>query len=308
MSRAPSTLERRIWRFAYPLLFRHAVTHWSWPEGKERPEDWEAVRFPARPGDELAGLWGAAEGPARGTIVCAHPTSKKAKGYFLDFGYGRLLRRAGYHVLLFDFNGFGESPNLDFQYPADVLAAGREAGRRAPGLPVGFLGVCFGAVYGLCAMTRPGHGFTAAVFESPYASVDGILGTMSRHSRRRRRPYYLVRRVFMRLVTPLRPELNALSQAPRLRDLEAALFLSGERDTYVPTATVRAFVEACRRAPAPAARRCELWEVPGAEHLETVRPDPAAYARRLVGFFDGAFGNETSGPRRRAGQRAIAAA
>ena len=286
MHTTQSRLDRWLWRITYRALFERVATHWRWPEHGGRPEAWEAVRFDGS-GGTLAGLWGAAHGPARGTIVLAPPTSKKAKGYFLDFGHGRFLRNAGYDVFMFDFNGFGESENFSFQYPLDVLAAGREAQRRAPDQPVGLLGVCFGAVYGICAMTRPDHPFTAAVLESPYASVDGILEAMGRHGRSRR--FFLGRRLLMRLLMPLRPEMRALSQMPRVRGLEAALFVSGERDDYVPTATVARFVEACRTADAPAAACCDLWEVEGAEHLKTVHPDPGAYARRIAGFFDAAF-------------------
>ncbi len=287
MSRAETKLERWLWRIGYRVLFRRVITHWRWPDGVERQEDWEPIRFPGWAGGELVGLWGAARGPARGTIVLAHPTSKKAKGYFLDFGHGRFLRTGGYNVLLFDFNGFGESPNRSFQYPHDVLAAGREAQRRELSQPVGLHGVCFGAVYGICALTYPGHVFTAAVFEAPYATVDGILESMGRHSKR---PiFYRFRRLMMRALMPFRPELRVLTQVPRIRDLKAVLFVSGEHDDYVPTATVSQFVEACREADAPIAQHCALWEVPGAEHLKSALPDPPAYARRIVGFFDTAF-------------------
>lgn len=294
MAKRPETkLERLLWRAAYRVLFRRVLSHWRWPERGGPRADWEPITFEGWTGGELVGLWGAARGPARGTIVLAPPTSKKAKGYFLDFGHGRFLRHEGYNVLMFDFNGFGESPLRSFQYPHDVLAAGREARRRAPEQPVGLFGVCFGAVYGLCAVTYPDHGFTAAVFESPYASVDEILRSMGRRSDRSF--FYWIRRLMMRALVPLRPELRAVSQAPLVRDLEAALFISGADDDYVPSATVACFAEALRTSAAPAAERCTHWDVPDAEHLRTTLPDPATYARRIVGFFDAAFAGSAAG-------------
>lgn len=286
-SKAETRLERLLWNVGYHVLFSRVTTHWRWPERGDSKSEWEEIRFSGWAGGELAGLWGAAWKPARGTIVLAHPTSKKAKGYFLDFGHGRFLRNAGYNVLIFDFNGFGESPHRTFQYPHDILAAGREAHRRAPGLPVGLFGVCFGAVYGVCAMTYPNHGFTAAVLEAPYATVDGILASMQRRSGRYL--LYTVRRLMMRALMPIRPELRALSQVPHIRELEAALFISGEMDDYVDPSVVADFAAACRASDAPAAAHCELWEVPGAEHLKTPLPDPPAYAQRVLNFFDTAF-------------------
>ena len=43
--------------------------------------------------------------------MCAHPMGVEAKGYYLKHGHGMALRQGGFNVLLFDFNGFGESGN-----------------------------------------------------------------------------------------------------------------------------------------------------------------------------------------------------
>jgi pimeloyl-ACP methyl ester carboxylesterase len=104
---------------------------WRWPEGVERTS-WERLRIPSASGVELAGLFGRAHGPAKGAVVCVHPLGAAAKGFFLQSGRAHALRRGGFDVVLFDFDGFGESPQGDRNYAADLRAAAAYARKRAP--------------------------------------------------------------------------------------------------------------------------------------------------------------------------------
>jgi hypothetical protein len=52
---------------------------------------------------------------------------KETKGYFLKNGYTDLLRKNGYHALVFDINGFGESTIGNLSYFEDIIAMGVEA-------------------------------------------------------------------------------------------------------------------------------------------------------------------------------------
>lgn len=281
-------------RFVRRLLFKNVTVPWRWPSDGEPKEAWEPFTFDPWQGGALAGLWGAAEGEPKGVVVCAHPTRRLAKGHFLQRGYSQFLRDAGYHVLLFDFNGFGRSTRRGFYYPADVLAAGREAQRRAPGLPVGLLGVCFGGSYGICAMAAPDHPFEAAILEAPYESAPQVLGAMGRAGRSDYRPFFHSRRIVMTLLGPLRPGLLPLRQARRLRDVRSLLFIVGGADDIAPRSVSERLMRACRRSAAPAAADCEIWEVPGGEHLKAPEADPAAYAARVTAFFDRALARRTS--------------
>jgi pimeloyl-ACP methyl ester carboxylesterase len=94
------------------------------PEG-EQDRNWQRVSIPSPTGATLVGLVAEAEGDPAGTLVLAHPMGKAAKGFWLRHGHAELFRRAGFHVLVFDFNGFGESEAVSFDYPSDALAAGR---------------------------------------------------------------------------------------------------------------------------------------------------------------------------------------
>ena len=59
-----------------PFFGRFEVP-WVWPAETD-PSTWERVTFANPAGVPLAGLWGAAEGDAIGTLVLAHPMGKAA--------------------------------------------------------------------------------------------------------------------------------------------------------------------------------------------------------------------------------------
>src|SRR6476469_9428 len=105
-------------RVGKKLFFGRFQKKWRWPDSV--PEtDWERVTFPSATGVRLAGVFGAARGEhPEGAVVLAHPMGTAAKGFWLKQGHGDLLRNAGFHVLAFDFNGFGESESVNFDYPS----------------------------------------------------------------------------------------------------------------------------------------------------------------------------------------------
>jgi alpha-beta hydrolase superfamily lysophospholipase len=270
-------------RTAYSLakkpFFGRYQRPWKWPEGVAQGE-WQRLSIDSKSGGTLAGLFGPAIGPARASIVCAHPMGVEAKGYFLKRGHADLLRKNGYNVLLFDFNGFGESTVGNFLYPVDVIAAGQAAKAQAPGLPLGVLGVSFGSSWALCALSRPGgepHGFQAAVLECPFTSLD-------EYWYRYRVPYLMLKvmsRIFPKLAVDLRP----IVQVGRLQDLGSLLFIYGERDTVTPPEMGDRFKNACSLPK----DRVSLWLVPSGEHTKALSAAPREYESRVLRFFDQAF-------------------
>ena len=57
---------------------------------------------------------------SKGTIILAHPYLADAKLFFLRRGHAEMYLKLGFDVFLFDFNGFGESPFLNFEYEEDL--------------------------------------------------------------------------------------------------------------------------------------------------------------------------------------------
>jgi pimeloyl-ACP methyl ester carboxylesterase len=254
----------------FPLLSRFDVP-WRWP--RSVPLDaWERVGLRSRSGAELAALYGTAHTERRGVVVCVHPLRRDAKGYFLSSGRAdMMLRRNGFDVLLFDFNGFGESSQGDFNYHRDVLAAAGYARGRANGLPVSALAACFGAVWTLGAATLE-HAFQTIVLEAP-------LTTMQEFYARHRLAvafFNLLWRLFPRSAANASP----VESAGKLRGSPRLLIIGGLDDETAPPEMSRRLYDACS-LPSGA---CCVWYVEGAAHLRAFEAAPREYEAHVTGF------------------------
>ncbi len=215
----------RLHRLLRKPFFGRFEVPWVWPAGVD-VDDWESVQFRNSAGARLAGLWGVARGAVRGTLVLAHPMGKAAKGFWLRYGHAEVFRDAGYHVLAFDANGFGESEAVSFDYPDDIWCAGRWAADRAGSGTVGLIGASFGAGWGLCAMAREGSPFSAAVLEGVFPTLPDFW----RHYPVAYAALRLSQVVWPSLERGLRPEL----EATRLRGQPRVLLLYGDADRFTP--------------------------------------------------------------------------
>jgi alpha-beta hydrolase superfamily lysophospholipase len=255
-----------------PLLGRY-VADWTWPRASD-PAAWEQLSIASRNGASLAALYGIAHGCRKGVVVCAHPLRRDAKSFFLRSGRADLLRRNGYDVLLFDFNGFGASSHGDFNYADDVLAVAHYARERAAALPVHALATCFGAVWTLCAATQE-HPFDAIVAEAPLTTLH---------------EYYAgepIAAAFVRLLWRLFPKSAARATPIRAAAKPAGtprlLLIGRVEDHLAPTDMCRRLYEACSL---PHGARA-IWYVEGAQHLQAFEVAPLEYEERVVGFLEG---------------------
>lgn len=59
----------------------------------------------------------------KGTVILAHPYLASAKLFYLEQTYFDIYHNLGFHVLAFDFNGFGETKFIDFNFQKDIEEA-----------------------------------------------------------------------------------------------------------------------------------------------------------------------------------------
>jgi hypothetical protein len=129
---------------------------------------WRKVDFFNPSLNRLRAVYGApVGGPVRGGIVGTHPFQSLGADYFLSSGLADALRRAGLAILLVDLNGFGESDDGDFDYPADLATAGLALQSLIPGSPIGLIAVGPAASWGVCALASCDHVYEAAVLDTP---------------------------------------------------------------------------------------------------------------------------------------------
>ncbi|UTW05820.1 alpha/beta hydrolase family protein [Pseudomonas benzenivorans] len=266
-------MKHTAYRLFKKPFFGRFMRPWRWPDGIDQGP-WQRLSIASGSGARLAALLAEAHAPeAKGAVLLAHPMGTAAKGFWLKQGHAELLRRAGYHVMLFDLNGFGESSSTTMDYPLDVLAAGQALQARYPQLPLALLGASMGAAMSVCALAQAGHPFKAAVLESAFPTL--------LHFWRR----YPIPRLGIQLSRLLYPagerRLRPLHAATRLVGQPPLLLIYGEDDPYTPVRDGRQLHQALAQA-----THSEFWQVPGAQHTLAYAAQPEAYAQRVSAFLD----------------------
>jgi pimeloyl-ACP methyl ester carboxylesterase len=245
-------------------FFGRFMKPWRWPAGVPE-QGWQRLSIPSDSHARLSAVLQCTPvQPARGVVVCAHPMGLACKGFWLRQGHAEALLAAGFHVLAFDFNGFGESECTNFDWAADVVAVGQEARRRFPGLPVHALSASFGAMHTLNALTRPDFPFVRVVAE-------GVPATLPDFWRHYPLPYAFLRA--SQLVAPqierrMRPEL-AITQLPATVRL---LLVHSRGDRWTPVAQGERLLRA-----APAGAAVQQLTLERADHTHGLRDERDTY-------------------------------
>jgi uncharacterized protein len=254
-----------------PFFGRFMGQGWRWPSGV--PEDgWQRVTIDSGSDTRLAGVLKASTAAApRGIVVCAHPMGLAAKGFWLRGGHAQALLDEGFHVLAFDFNGFGESPSTNFDWPAELMAAGQWARRQFPGLPAHVLGASFGAMIALDALGAPDYPFERVVAE-------GCAPTMPMFWKN----FPVAHAVLQlgRLVAPgverrLRPELGMSRLPPHVR----VLLVHSHGDRWTPVSHGQRL-----QAAAPPGRHVEQTVLQRADHTHGMRDERESYWPAVQAF------------------------
>lgn len=192
----------------------------------------------------------------------------------------RFLSRAGYAVLLFDFQAHGESTGQHITFGGlesmDAQAAVDFLHHAVPDEKIGLIGVSMGGAAALLA--SPKLDVQAFVLEMVYPTISEAVAN----------------RLTMRLgkyasvLTPLltsqlKPRLGVAAQALRpidkVKDITAPkLFIAGAEDEHTTLEeSVRLFDAACEPK--------QIWIVNGAKHQDLHKAAKEQYEKRVLGFF-----------------------
>lgn len=262
---------------AYKLLkkpfFGRFVRPWRWPEDVDQ-EQWYRLSIASKSGARLSALLAPThQAQAKGAVLMAHPMGVVAKGFWMKYGHAELLRQAGYHVMVFDLNGFGESTSTNMDFPLDVLAAGQALQVRYPHLPVAVVGASMGAAMSVCAMAQAEHPFKAAVLESAFPT---LLHFWSRY------PIPKLGIQLSKLVYPAgERSLRPIHAAQQLVGRPSMLMIYGDADEFTPVADGQLLWRALSDK-----THTEFWQVPGATHTHAYAAQPQDYAQKVIGFLD----------------------
>ena len=238
----------------------------------------ERVSFASRSGSTIRG-WFLPGDSGKGAVLLLHGVGSN-RSSMVD--RARFLHRAGYAVLLPDFQAHGESDGAHITFGSleslDANAALDFLRGCTGGEPVAAIGVSMG---GAAALLGPGPlKVDALVLESVYPTIRqaledrlavwlGPLGKLNR---------WVAPIVIRQVSAEIGVGEDALRPIDRIGSAGApVLVLSGTRDSYTPLAEARALFA---KAHGPK----EFWAVEGAKHEDLHAYAGAAYERRVGAF------------------------
>ncbi|CUS04756.2 membrane protein of unknown function [Candidatus Promineifilum breve] len=248
------------------------------------PRDWDApyrdVTFAGGDGLTLAGWYTPSTNGAAVILLHGHSGNRLAVAF-----HAETLARAGYGVLMYDLRAHGDSDGRLFSRGReaidDVLGAVAFVSRQ-PDVDgrIGLLGVSVGGMLAIQAAGRTQAIRAVAVDGPVLGTVDDLpppAGALDRLWRFPHERYYQAAIDFFSR-SPRPPANTAV--LPRLGGRPLLFISTGQG---LERRLTRHFHAA---APRGAAR---LWELPQASHANGWHVAPEAYAREIVGFFDGAL-------------------
>ncbi len=242
--------------------------------------NYEQVNFNSKDGTPLSGWYCKPEKP-RAVIILCHGVDSNRKGMMPK---ARLLYKAGFSVMMFDFRTRGESGgklctigNLEVE---DLLAAVAQvhANPKNSSLPIGVLGDSMGGAVAIMGAARESS-ISAVVAESPFDRLDHAVA--NHFSALFGKAAFLfcapVTFVGEKFIGAEASSISPLDEIDRI-DPRPLLLIADAKDDLCRQSEVEALFQ-------KAGTGKKLWVVPDAGHIQACNVAPAEYERRVVEFF-----------------------
>ena len=236
----------------------------------------DTVSFASQSGS-IIHAWFARGDSGAGAVLLLHGVGDDRRAMIERAGF---LHRAGYSVLLPDFQGHGESAGAHITYGAleslDAAAALDFLHARAPGERAGVIGVSMGGAAALVGPSGPLR-VDALVLESVYPTITDAVRDRLRAWLGPIGPAFTSPVVAI-VGRQIGVSADALRPLDRIGRIDApVLIAAGTKDRYTPLAETRSLYAS---APSPK----ELWVVEGAGHVDLHAFTPVEYERRIGSF------------------------
>lgn len=260
-----------LFKFAKTPFFGRFMVRWENPLTDHERAKWNSFTVKSKSGAQLKGLWMPAHAKASGSIVLGHPMGKDAKAYFLKNGYGKLYHDAGLNVVVFDFNGFGESSHGNFSFFEDIHAVGSFAAQKFPSLPLFYHGISMGGQWSTVTFTQ-NHFFDFALLES-------IPTTLEEFWIRYPIPYRFLKLLYL-IMPRYAKKVRMIDRIAELNRIQSLLLIYSETDDYTPVSMGLRFKN---KSNVPV----ELWTVKNAEHAKIIKSEHRIeYLQKLTTFIE----------------------
>jgi pimeloyl-ACP methyl ester carboxylesterase len=241
------------------------------------PLDLEAsnITFASGSGSLIHG-WLSPGKPGHGAVILLHGLRGDRREMV---SRAEFLRARGYSVLLFDFQGHGESRGSLITFgdleSRDVTAAIQYLHHKLPNEQVGVIGVSLGAAAFVLAEERPA--VAAVVLEQMYPTIQQAVAGRARKYLGPVAPV-LAPLLMVQVQARLKIPANRLRPIDRMGQIGApVLIVNGTQDSYTSIEDARALFAA-------ASNPKELWAVEGAGHVNLHAFAKAQYEQRVGDF------------------------
>ena len=235
----------------------------------------ENVEFSSASGATIHG-WFVAGEPGKGAIILMHGVHANR---FSLVARAEFLSHAGYSILLFDFQGHGESIGkhitFGFLESRDATAAVDFIRQKIPGEKIGVIGISLGAASVLLA--EPPLPVNAMVLESSFPTIEHAT-----EDRMIERFGFLGRLATPLLTCQLKPRLGIGLED--LKPIEHAKKIFVPKFFIAGTTDKLTSIEESKALFAAAAEPKQYWWIDGAAHVDMHMDAKMEYERRILGF------------------------
>lgn len=158
----------------------------------------------------------------RPTIILCHPYLAESRQFFLKRGHAQMYLELKCNVVIFDFNGFGHSPFVNFNYQEDLDVVISHFKDRLDHPSFVCHGVSFGASQTITYTSQAYHYVDKIIIENCLDS------NLSYYKRRNKNLYFMMRS--MMIIPGINKNHNYIKAAAKIKNVEKALLIYNEED------------------------------------------------------------------------------
>jgi alpha-beta hydrolase superfamily lysophospholipase len=222
-----------------------------------------------RDGSRLEGAIQLSENTeVKGVVMLCHPFLKYGMHYFFNNKLAQALSNQGFHVVTFNFKGFGRSNIKGHAFNEDVFSIADMVKLKFPDMALHLIGCSFGGFHLSHALAVDSLPFTSVVLDSVPPSVTVFFkgGFLAKAMR-------WISSSKLAEATGTRPIKHSLTQVSGL----PIAYLYGDEDKYVPLSDVADLKSSCGDI--------EFIPFRGCGHLDIYKHHKQQYIQTVVQFF-----------------------
>jgi uncharacterized protein len=205
-----------------------------------------------------------------GMVFLSHPYLADAKQFFLKNGHALMYLELGYDIVVFDYNGFGESKFTDFNYADDLGIVVKHFRSKYPITSFYGHGISFGASNLINYTINSEHQLDKIIIENCLDS------NLTYYKKRNIKLYFLMKGLMK--VFPFANRNHDYSKGvQQIKNISKVLFLYNTDDTLTT-------VEMGEKLQRNCAMPSELVRF-GGKHLDAYATEPERYRELISSFF-----------------------